>query len=453
MKPFFSCKKLFSATLIAIIVLMSIPTLRKNTLCPIHRFFETGPTATRIKTIREDIENKSWENVGIQVSQGLLASEISFGNLEKIASLYPSSPFEKALQASSSILSLLEPTGLTAEKTFPIALFAETDLQKEIQMKKFYWSKQKFGRELQYDPETKSFFIHLGTHGIKPLGIGRKKVVTKTIRYDRERPEIMARGLTRCNVKKEMQAMEWLRTLPGILEAEALMHHKDPKHGHRLMTIVTKIYRPGSLHNVLKKASWRLTLKERLQIANDLLEGLASIHSKGLVHRDLGARNYFVDITSSNPESRSVRAVVADMGRTIPAIDSAAKPVQGNSSYLAPESINREKMVGKDYYQSDLFATGCVLWHLYFEKTPLWRQHHPYKKADATPEELYDRFIELLSKAHDGVANNRAEDPVQREFESILIQMTDKDPAKRGDAASCQKRVAALLEEVNNKTA
>jgi len=451
MKTFLSYKKFFSAFVIAFAVLMSIPTLRTSILCPIHRFFETGPTASRMSAIREAIATRSWQKVSTHVSRGFASSDIAFSHLEKIAAEDPSSPFANALQATSSILSLPEPTGLTAKITFPIALFAETDLYNVVKKKHFYLSEKMFGRELQYDPQTKSFFIHLGTHGISPLGIGRKKVVTKTILYDREHPEVMARGLTKCNVKKEMAAMEELRGLPSLLEAQALMRHKDPETGRRMMTIVTKIYRPGSLDEVLKEDSWKLNLQERLQIGTDILEGLASIHSKKLVHRDLGARNYFVNIVQSSPESRTVRGVVADMGRTIPALFSSGKPVQGNSSYLAPESIYRENMMGNDYYQSDLFATGCVLWFLCFDAPPLWRKHHPYKKEGDDLQSKYDRFIELLAKAHTKVAHNRSNDPIQQRFEALVMRVTDPDPTKRGDAASAHKEMAALLKEAKDR--
>jgi len=441
--------RFFLTFTLVLFAIVAIPSLRTRAFCPVHRFFKTGPTAQRIEEITTAVKKQSWTEVANLVSQGFDSSEISLAHLETIADIYPLSPFATAFKATSAILSLPEPTGLTAEIAFSIAFFAETSLPDEIAQKTLYWNKDRFGRELQYDSKTKSFFIHLGTYGIPPLGEGRKKIVTKTLLYNKENFEVMARGLTPFDVKEEMEAMKQLRNLPGVLQAEALMKHKDAKTTPKMMTIVTKIYHPGSLNDVIKKSSWHLTLKERLQIANDILTGLASIHSKGLVHRDLGARNYFVDIIGSKPGSRIIKAVVADMGRTIPISRAARKPVQGNRSYLPPEAIDRNNMVGEDYYKSDLFATGCVLWALCFEKSPPWRKQHPYKMECAESKEQYDEFIELLTKAHEEVNHAMSEDPVKKVFESLVVQMTDPNPTKRGNACESQKIVAALLKKLS----
>ena len=130
-----------------------------------------------------------------------------------LAHAYSETPFAAAFAGAQAILRLSKETALTLATAFPITLFAETELANEISEGTFFWP-NKYGRELQYDPETLSFYIHLGTHGVKPIGIGHEKVVTKTIRYDRLHPRVMARSLSKEDMQKEIQAMRDLKDSP-----------------------------------------------------------------------------------------------------------------------------------------------------------------------------------------------------------------------------------------------
>ena len=149
-------------------------------------------------------------------------------------------------------------------------------------------------------------------------------------------------------LKDEMEAMRALKGLPCLLEAKALMTHKDPKSHKKISTIVTPIY-SGALQDIFDKKI-KLSFKQKLKIAHDIMQGIAVMQAKGYVHRDLGARNYFYLATLSKKKITDISAIVADMGRTIPASDAAKKPVQGNSSYIAPEAFFRSKMKGNHYY-------------------------------------------------------------------------------------------------------
>lgn len=303
------------------------------------------------------IQSEQWTEVGRAVRKGLSSGALVKAEMELLAKTYSDTPFAKALAGANAILDLPEKTGLTLATALPITLFAESSLADEVLKGRHFWSAQKYGRELQYDPQMQSFYIHLGTHGVKPLGVGRKKVVTRTIQYDRFHPEMMARGTSRQNMKMEMKAMRVLRGCPGLLDAESLMRHKVPGSKGRVMTIVTKIFNSGSLQDVMDNPSIRLSLRERISIATGIVTGLASIHGHNYVHRDLGARNYFVHIEGKG-KRRRVSAVVADMGRTIPVSQARDVPVQGNKGYLAPEGFFRSKLRRTDYYGTDLFAVG-----------------------------------------------------------------------------------------------
>jgi len=408
-------------------------------ILPFHRMVQTGPTQRRLKTVSEYLQQENWEMAGKESVEGLAAQEISLAHL---TNLEGKTPIHTAAQATSAILTLPEKFDFSPESLFPIALFAELSLPTN---KTF----RKFGKiEVQYDAKRNRLFIHPGEKFL--LGEGRKKKVYKTILYDRKHPIIMARGVSECNVLKEMRAMEALHGLPGLIQAEGLLQHRDPSSKKRLMTIITRIYNGDSLDSFLKNRRLKLTLKEKVKIARDVTQGLVSMHSHRYVHRDLGARNYFVHVTGQGA-SRTIDAVVADMGRTIPAETAAGLPVQGNKTYLAPEGIFRETMQGTDYYATDIFAVGCVLWNLFFETPPHWRKKHPYKKHLQDKQAQYSSFLALLEKTrspHLQAQQEKKELSPHDQFLALVLQMTDPLPELRGSA----EEVARQFQELFQKT-
>lgn len=422
-----------------------------------HNDFDRERTQHQVKRfllLKRHIESASWNELATQVTIGVASREITLSNLQKLAREYPETPFAHAVQASSSILSLTEKTGLHLKTIFPIALFAETALSDEIAQGTFFWAEDRYGRELQYDPQTSSLFIHLGTKGVEGIGAGRKKIVTKTILYDRSHPKVLARGVTEWDISSEFTAMKRLDHLPCLLHPVALMTHVDPSSHKKLMTIVTRLYRPGSLQQVISDRSYNLTLKERLTIACDIITGLAAMHKKLYVHRDLGARNYFVDINGSKPNRRQIKAVVADMGRALPLIRAHKVPVQGNACYLSPEGFFRTKMSAFDYFPSDVFAMGCVMWQLYYDELPAWGKKRFFRQETLPLKKRHKKHLSLLKRTRDvplEYLRNKQKKLIpltlKDRFLALILQMTDPDPVARGKAVDLRTQFEALLKE------
>ena len=403
--------------------------------------------------LRRLIGEGNWTELANQVKIGVEKHELSLHDLQMSALSFPGTPFFFAVLATKNILTHREKTGLSLADLFPIALFAETSMRKEVENGKLFWSEKQFGRELQYDKEHNRFFIHLGTHGVKPVGIGRMKVVTKTVLYDRSSPEVMARGVSKAACKREMFAMKALAGTPNVMEAQALMRHKDPKTGKMLATIVTKIIRPGSLQAILNKKSWRLTLKERVKIACDIMNGISKMQAKGFVHCDLGAKNYFVSIKGTKPGHRKIVAYVADFGRAIPISDAKDSPVQGNSRYAPPEAIFREKMRGKQYFKSDLYAVGCVFWQLYFGRLPPWAFSAREEGTSVSRKQRYRAKVFHINAIRAHYADRVKTDPKEKHakpslrkgFLSVILKMTDPTPKERGKAKELYINLYTLL--------
>ena len=290
-----------------------------------------------------------------------------------------------------------------------------------------------------------------------PVGEGRSKVVTRTVLYDRLKPQVMARAVTSRPILREMKMMRQLIGLPGVIQAEGLMIHKDPQSHKKMYTVVTKLYNAGSLQSVYdKKMHQRLSFNNRLTIAHNIMTGIASMHEKGLVHRDLGARNYFVNITQEKHGRYTVKAVVADMGRTMPITDANGGPAQGNGIYMPPEGFFHKKMKGVDYCASDIFAVGCVFWELHFgHKTP-WGQHCYFRRESKGMKKNCEDHLYSMKHARDHELSKLEHSKKlskPQKFVSIILQMTDPYPKKRGNADEIKDMLARLVKPVSTPAA
>lgn len=361
--------------------------------------------------------------------QDVMELSRKFPHHKKLASAYFS---------TETILSFSEPTGLSFKSLFPIAAYIESDFRKKIDQGIHYLDETHIGRELQFDPETGSTFIHLGTYGVSPIGTGIQKTVTKTILYRQEHSKVMARGLTTYNISKEMEALRALRGSLNVIDAKSLMKHIVD--GTVYSTVITEIAQKGSLYHLLEDKTTKLSFQDKVGIARDLTLGLSKMHQRGYVHRDLGVKNHLIDVVREGNHTRYV-ACISDMGRTIPIEEAKNLPVQGNKYYYSPEGFFPEKMSGDDYCKSDTYAMGCVLWQLYFEKVPRWGKRRFYKDTSLPMEKRHEKHIKYQKKAMKAVQKQVSDDlslndPSNEQYLkalylSTVLKMIDIDPNTR----------------------
>ena len=422
---------------------------------PIPQVQEKSSRAKVLNLILHNIQTENWSAVRILSQKALQKHVISLKDLVNLAKPMTENPFTHALQATSNILALRDKTALTPSIVFPIAIFAETGLKEEINKGNFYFKRSIFGRPLQWDPEMKRLIIHLEKIGVPPIGEGRSKVVTKSVLYNRWYPCVLAHGVTTHDVETEVYAMRKLRGLPGLIQAAALLTHKD-NHSEKTVTgIVTPIYNCGSLESFLKKYRTSLTLKERIHIAHDLITGLASMHEQGFVHRDLGTRNHFVHMVKSKGNGRKIIAVVADMGRALPSSDADGHYVQGNCQYLCPEGFFQKKMKGNDYYASDVFALGCVFWQLLFDKFPTWSLPRYFKQESMPIKKRYRAHLSSLKQTRKpylsilkGRKGHGPHHDSKTKFLALILKMTSPNPKARGTAQELKTKFDDLVKEI-----
>ncbi len=316
------------------------------------------------------------------------------------------------------------------------ALFIETKLAKHIAKKQYYLPKRKTGLPytLEYDPVTKKCFILLKDKKAF-IGKGKFKKVYKAILYSRKHPKIVARAEQSRIGNRERAITAATVGLPGIVKTVGSCQRTVGK--KQYSTFYSKLYRPGSLYQLLEHGP-KVTLKEKMKIAKDILKGLASLHMKGIAHKDLGPKNYLVNLSRGKPNRRKIEACIVDFGQAIFVEGAVNKKVQGNIPYTAPEGIWREKLKEKDYFLTDIFAVGCVFYRLFYNHAAPWLQvARDLRKKTCSADEKYQTICARIKKATHSrrqTLSKRQKLSAKEEFELLILRMVEIDPSKRGQA-------------------
>ena len=124
--------------------------------------------------------------------------------------------------------------------------------------------------------------------------------------------------------------------------------------------IVMELVQGGTLRDVLDRAG-RLPPDAAVAIATDMLHGLAAIHAKGIVHRDVKPQNVLLD--------RDGGARMTDFGvalREGAVTLSHSGTALGTARYMAPEQV-MGAAVGPP---ADLYAVGVVLFEMLAGRPP-----------------------------------------------------------------------------------
>jgi tRNA A-37 threonylcarbamoyl transferase component Bud32 len=116
-----------------------------------------------------------------------------------------------------------------------------------------------------------------------------------------------------------------------------------------------------SLHSLIRRHE-RIDLRTAVRIADDVLQGLAFAHARGVIHRDVKPANILLTLDG--------QAKVADFGvaRSDTTTDDLSFRGQllGTPHYMAPEHIAGRTIDGR----ADLFSVGVVMFEMFAGKKP-----------------------------------------------------------------------------------
>lgn len=121
--------------------------------------------------------------------------------------------------------------------------------------------------------------------------------------------------------------------------------------------LVTQLVRGGDLMGLVR-ARGALPPAQAVDLAGQVLSGLADAHAAGVVHRDVKPSNVLL-----TPDTRT--AYLCDFGiATSPGSEiTRTGAIVGSTAYMAPER-HRGETAGEAGVASDVYAAGCLLWQL-----------------------------------------------------------------------------------------
>lgn len=406
--------------------------------------FDEAPIVSAMgDSIAEGAKNNGHRAVASQSGRNILDQKRKKSTLKT-----PENSAQKAFYPESHPLELKE------EEFLRIAHFIKTKLPSFVDQKKYYLTQKITGLDhiIEYDPETKKTFVLLEGKEGAFLGRGKKKVVAKALLFDNTKPEVVARGEQSSEVKLELEITKLLDGAPGIYQALAFTSHRAK--GKQYIAIYSKLYSPGSLATVLEK-NFQLTIKEKAKIILNILEGLESLHKNNVIHTDLSPKNYLVNISEGKSkdksETRDIEAVISDFGRSKFASDSQNISVQGNSLYIAPEGIFREKLQGSDYFATDLYAVGCVFYQLFYGTQVPWHDQSYAKDASRSQEENYELLVQKINESTEKRRNSlislyeKQTLTLPEAVEFLILRMVHPDPHARGAASELKEEMLRIL--------
>jgi serine/threonine protein kinase/predicted ATPase len=164
----------------------------------------------------------------------------------------------------------------------------------------------------------------------------------------------------------------------------------------------------GETLDQLIKRSRRLSVKLSLEIARQVAAGLAAVHERKLVHRDIKPTNIMVSLKGE----RGVTAKIIDLGLA-KALDQSASEARISSPEAfagTPEFASPEQFAGVGVdIRSDLYSLGVVLWEMVtgrvvFRGSPaeVMYQHQyaplPLDLLEAVPQPVVVLIEALLEK-------------------------------------------------------
>jgi serine/threonine protein kinase len=327
-------------------------------------------------------------------------------------------------------------------KIFETVLFCKTSHPFSQEVEKHYLPKEQTGMPyaIDYDPVAGLSFIDLELF----LGKGKSKVVTKAIMVSSDRLELVAKATQKSDIDRELATSRLLSGVPGIFTIYGCTQHRENEKIYS--SVYSKIYRSGALRGLFD-SGYHFSLNEKMSMSLQILHGLEALHSRNLVHRDLGSRNYFVDIPEGPIGKRAIACAIADLGRANYIDQIHDKKIQGNTSYTAPEGVFHKKLEKSAYFGCDVYAVGCVLYQLFYDRNPEWRSSH-YVKSRKNAIALYNELVENIRQATD-----KRREELQKlatlgpkeEFEYLILRMVDPNPTSRPDAKTARQEMERII--------
>ena len=209
----------------------------------------------------------------------------------------------------------------------------------------------------------------------------------------------------------------------------------DGTHSYDELYLVMELLEGQTLRDYLRRRQ-RLTTAEAVEIARQIAIGLAEIHSKGVVHRDVKPANIMLTLDYKG----DLLVKIVDFGTVkfiqrqsaIDDLELTGAMIVGSALYTSPENCRGEALAE----QSDLYCLGLILFEMITGRRPF----NSRGRADLIHQHAY-----VDAPSLDQIVNNVPDELVQ-----LIRSLLDKDPQKRPQSTQILVRELTLLNELSH---
>jgi len=281
------------------------------------------------------------------------------------------------------------------------------------------------------------------------LGEGGMAVV-----YDAEEPKLgrrVALKVLRAEINDAAARERFLREarLVASLTCDRVVHVYAVGEVNGVPFLAMEKLHGETLAGRLQRDRW-LPVADALAVAREAAEGLATLHTHGLIHRDIKPDNLWLE---SSPDGRMLRVKLIDFGiaRHMEGDPALTNPGQliGTPAYMAPEQASGDPIDAR----TDLYALGCVLYRMVAGHTPfdtarantmavlaavIRNEMTPIRKAVPTLSQPVAELIQQLLEHEPGRRPSSA-----AELAARLLHLEHEERAATSKTKMIQARAAA----------
>ena len=261
----------------------------------------------------------------------------------------------------------------------------------------------------------------LGEGGKKKVYLAHDTVLDRDVAFALIKTEKLDEA-GRTRVKREAQAMARLDH-PNIVSVLDFGDHE----GQPFM--VLPLLSGGDVEGLIKKApDHKLPIDQAVAITKAVASGLVFAHAKSIIHRDIKPGNVWLSADGTAKIGDFGLAVALDLSRL-----TQHGMMVGTVSYMPPE----QAMGGEVTAKADLYSLGAML----------------YEMVTGRPPFIGDDSVAIIGQHINtppvSPTWHRADLPPA--LETLIMQLLEKDPAKRPGSASDVYQVLDSLEAVKLK--